>query len=283
MGYKVKWVEDHLGITRKALRVFEKEGLMPQNKGGQYRDYSEEDIDRIWFIRLFQGMGYSLKEIASFIENANNENWDFNQSISQKVFELEKKIQDLEKHLGYAKTIKLTGRFPSRPKEMGSVSFNEFHTNSVEKWNINNSPKLKTAQKVIDVVLNQTTDDMSDSDIDTMLEFFNNLSNLTEKDMEHILTEAILPKAILKRIMLGPNHPEVQLLVKLIYDNQVELVPEMKNVTPQQFAHYQYSSFLEGDISKIKERDYGKQGCKFLADAFAIFGGYTNSDDPNLM
>lgn len=27
MGYKVKWVEDNLGVTRKALRGFEEAGL----------------------------------------------------------------------------------------------------------------------------------------------------------------------------------------------------------------------------------------------------------------
>lgn len=32
-GYKVKWVEDNLGVTRKALRGFEKAGLMPKNTG----------------------------------------------------------------------------------------------------------------------------------------------------------------------------------------------------------------------------------------------------------
>ena len=31
MGYKVKWVEEHLGVSRKALRGFEKAGLMPKN------------------------------------------------------------------------------------------------------------------------------------------------------------------------------------------------------------------------------------------------------------
>ena len=39
MGYKVKWVEDNLGVTRKALRGFEEAGLMPENTGRQYRDY----------------------------------------------------------------------------------------------------------------------------------------------------------------------------------------------------------------------------------------------------
>ena len=62
MGYKVKWVEDNLGVSHKALRNFEKLGLMPANGGG-YRDYSDEDIERIWKIRLLQEIGYSLKEI----------------------------------------------------------------------------------------------------------------------------------------------------------------------------------------------------------------------------
>ena len=43
MGYKVKWVEENLGVSRKALRGFEKLGLMPPNEGGGYRDYSDED------------------------------------------------------------------------------------------------------------------------------------------------------------------------------------------------------------------------------------------------
>ena len=63
MGYKVKWIEDNLGVTRKALRVFEDAGLMPKNQNSQHRDYSDEDIERIWSIRVLQGMGYSLKEI----------------------------------------------------------------------------------------------------------------------------------------------------------------------------------------------------------------------------
>lgn len=34
MGYKVKWVEDNLGVTRKALRGFEEAGLMLKIKVG---------------------------------------------------------------------------------------------------------------------------------------------------------------------------------------------------------------------------------------------------------
>ena len=92
LGYKVKWVEDNLGVTRKALRVFEKAGLMPENKGGRYRDYDDDDddddIDRIWTIRVLQGMGYSIKEICDMVAD---DGFDFDTSISQKVEQLEEK------------------------------------------------------------------------------------------------------------------------------------------------------------------------------------------------
>lgn len=79
MGYRVKWVEENLGVSRKALRLFEKKGLMPENNGG-YRDYSDEDIDRIWRIRVLQGMGFTLSEIERL---ANDEN--FEASLEKKV------------------------------------------------------------------------------------------------------------------------------------------------------------------------------------------------------
>lgn len=91
MGYKVKWVEDNLGVTRKALRGFEKAGLMPENKDGQYRDYDDDDIDRIWTIRVLQGMGYKINEI---VEMVNDEEFDFYNSICKKVEELEEKIKN---------------------------------------------------------------------------------------------------------------------------------------------------------------------------------------------
>ena len=140
MGYKVKWVEDNLGVTRKALRVFEKAGLMPENKCGQYRDYDDDDIDRIWTIRVLQGMGYSIKEICNMVSD---DEFYFDTSISQKIEQLEEKKVELERHLGYAKIIKLIGRFPSRLKKMGEVKLEDFQDDAIERWNISGNHKVK--------------------------------------------------------------------------------------------------------------------------------------------
>ena len=71
----------------------------------------------------------------------NDEEFDFNESIGQKVLELEAEKQKIERHLGYAKMIKLTGRFPVRPKEMGKVKFEEFQREAIEGWNIVDDPQ----------------------------------------------------------------------------------------------------------------------------------------------
>lgn len=59
---------------------------------------------------------------------------DFDASLEKKIDELEKKKAEIEKLLGYAQNIKLTGRIPSRPKKMGSVTFGEFYENSLNQW-----------------------------------------------------------------------------------------------------------------------------------------------------
>ena len=214
MGYKVKWIEDNLGVTRKALRVFEKASLMPENEGSRYRDYDDDDIDRIWTIRVLQGMGYSIKEISDMVSD---DEFDFDASISQKVVQLEAKMTELKRHLGYAKTIKLTGRFPLRPKKMGDQKFEQFQNDAIERWNISDDPQGEAYAQLAETILSKPTEEWNNSDLGHMLSVLEMVKNM---DLDLLLAEHVLPKAICKRKDLGANHPDIQLMVKLIYENQ---------------------------------------------------------------
>lgn len=275
MGYQVKWVEDNLGVTRKALRNFEKLGLMPPNEGGGYRDYSDEDIDQIWTIRLFQGMGYSLKELVSLAEN---EDFDFDASLEKKIKELEEKKAKIERHIGYAQNIKLTGRFPSRPKNMGSVTFGEFYEKSLNEWNVNSDPEAKNYKELADLILNTPEDEFQDTDIGRLFEF---LQGLQEKisNIDSFMMEKVIPLEILKRKENGPADAEIQLLVKMLYENRISSFQEMGNMTKKQFVQFESSSYMSGDVARMKEREYGKESCLFIADAIAVFGGYGCYDE----
>ena len=276
MGYKVKWVEDNLGVTRKALRVFEKAGLMPENKGGQYRDYDDDDIDRIWTIRVLQGMGYSIKEICDMVAD---DGFDFDTSISQKVEQLEEKKAELERHLGYAKTIKLTGRFPPRPPKMGEVKFEDFQNNAIERWNISGDLQGESYAQLAETMLSKSNEEWNNSDLGRMLAALEMMKNT---DLDLLLAEYILPKVICKRKALGADHPEIQLMVKLIYENQNILGQAYGmegEMTIKQFSRFYSSSYLAGDVAKLKAGEYSEEDCEFIAEAISIFGGYKNHDE----
>lgn len=272
MGYKVKWVEDNLGVSRKALRGFEKAGLMPKNTGRQYRDYDENDIDRIWAIRVMQGMGYSIKEIVDIL---NDENFDFDSSLSLKIDELEDEKKKLERHLGYAKTIKFTGRFPSRPQKMGEMKIDEFQEKALKSWNIIDDPQATEYQQLAKVILTKEPEEWENTDLGRMFALFEKLATMST---DCILVEYILPKEIVKRINLGSAHPEVQLMVKMLYDNQKAFFPS-NELSVTQFARFYSSSYLSGDVAKLKSRDFNEKECEFIAEAVAIFAGFKNYDN----
>lgn len=276
MGYGVKWVEDNLGVTRKALRVLEENGLMPQNESGSYRDYTDEDIEYIWRIKTLQGMGYSLKEISSMADALKNDkDIDFNSSIAEKIKQLEAEKERVEKNLGYLYAIKSSGRFPARPKEMGTITFEEFHEKSLNEWTVNNDPAAKQCQEILDKLLNTPEDELEDTDLGKILVLLQKLQ-FCAQNSEKYLADLVLPKAIINRKHLGVTHPEIQLLVKLIYENRIEILPELKNLTLNQFVRFESSSYISGDIALFNQRKYGKVECEFIANAIAVFGGYSS-------
>ena len=275
-SYKVKWVEDNLGISRKALRGFEEVGLMPKNTGHRYRDYDEDDIDRIWKIRVFQGMGFTLKEIASMV---NDEKFSFDDLIVKKIEELEKEKQKVEMHLGYAKTIKLTGRFPLRPRKMGEMKFEKFQQDALERWNIKDNLQEVEYAKLVDTILSKPTEEWEKSDLGRMISV---LVMIKTMDTDLLIAEYVLPKAICKRKALGVNHPDIQLMVKLIYENENALYQSQNiegKMSIKQFSRFYSSSFLVGDIAKIKTSEYTEEDCEFIAEAVSVFGGYKNYDE----
>lgn len=275
MGYRVKWVEEHLGVSRKALRLFEKFGLMPANEDSQYRDYSEDDIDRIWTIRVMQGIGFTLREIVSM---ASDPDFDFNKALCEKVDELEIRKNDAERHLGYAKMIKVTGRYPSRPKELGTIRWDEFQRKALDDWNVHSDPQVETTTEMVEKYLSDMTDRISDSKYDLGLEYLAKL-NLEPQHIQVLMTTFSLLQSIARRTSLGPDHPEIQLLVKIIFDEARNCVEVMADATPEQFGRIASSGFVVGDISVILQDTFGKEICLFIADAIAIFGGYKNYED----
>lgn len=271
MKYTVNWVEKNLGVTRKVLRIYEEKGLMDkttfQNPDNKYREYSYEDIERIWCYRLLQGVGYSLNDIAEMTQNAD---FDFQASLSDKIIDLERKRTEIEQYIGFAKALKLTGSFPL-PKEIGSIRFDDFIKQAREYWNVNTDPQMVSLQDLAETILNKS--ELTEADVQQTEALMDGY------DMEAILMLHEYYDGLVKCKELGISHPVVQTLANLIYRHHCEhFFPAevVESMTTQKFARHVVRSFTVGDIAMMQERNYGKDGCKFISEALAHFGGYSS-------
>lgn len=273
MGYSVKWVDEHLGITRDMLRYYEKEKLLPvdetRNPTNKYRDYSEEDIERIWGIKLLIGIGFSVKEIREF---GSNPDFSFYEVVTGKVEQLEKRRDEILTYLGFAKTIQMTGRVPNATR-VGSMKFDDFIEHSRQNWNVFNDPQGRRFMDAADTILDKPSEEWDASDVKSIMDIY---GDIAPEEMAYIQTIGGYYRVIADMKPLGYSCDAVQTVVKSLYEYMLTYIePEFKEkFTPLYFADRQVSSFIDSGFAAMNERNYGKDGCLFIAQAIATFGGY---------
>lgn len=61
---KIKQVEELVGITKKNIRFYEEQGLLnPERAENGYREYHQEDVERLMKIKLFRKLSIPIEEI----------------------------------------------------------------------------------------------------------------------------------------------------------------------------------------------------------------------------
>ena len=67
---KMKEAEIRSGLDRKNIRYYESEELLAprRTEGNRYRDYSEEDIERLLEIRFLRQLGIPIRDIRGLFE-----------------------------------------------------------------------------------------------------------------------------------------------------------------------------------------------------------------------
>ena len=67
---RIKDVEAIVGITKKNIRFYEKEGLLSpgRNSENSYREYSEDDVERLKQIKFFRKLNMPVSEIKALFE-----------------------------------------------------------------------------------------------------------------------------------------------------------------------------------------------------------------------
>ena len=88
-------VEKITGLRRKAILYYEEKKLIsPTIEENNYRDYSEEDLNRLIKISLYRRLGLNVSEIKNILDSNNNEIGKILRERDYKI-ELEKSKKDL--------------------------------------------------------------------------------------------------------------------------------------------------------------------------------------------
>ena len=71
--YSIQDVSKKTGLTPHTLRYYEKEGLISgvERSQGGFRQYTDEDLERLGLICCLKNTGMSIQEIARFVQLTN--------------------------------------------------------------------------------------------------------------------------------------------------------------------------------------------------------------------
>src|SRR5947208_5062987 len=90
------------GVGIETVRFYERQGLLeePARKESGYRQYTEDVVARLRFIRRAKELGFSLKEIAELIAlrlDASTTCADVRERAQTKLADIEARIHDLKR------------------------------------------------------------------------------------------------------------------------------------------------------------------------------------------
>ena len=103
---KTQELAERTGLSAYTIRFYEKERLLDgrhvRREGNNYRDYSEEAIERLRFVKKLQSIGCSIAELREILHerDANSRtNEQVIEWIRNKVSEVERKKEECDQIL----------------------------------------------------------------------------------------------------------------------------------------------------------------------------------------
>lgn len=101
---KINEVEALVGVTRRNIRFYEKEGLLTPARNSQngYRDYGEAEVAQLKQIKLLRKLGVPLDEIRRL----QNENATVADGMRRHLISLEREQKNLEQSMVFCQRMK---------------------------------------------------------------------------------------------------------------------------------------------------------------------------------
>lgn len=100
---KIGTLSNLSGVSRDTVRLYEKLGLLKNitrpYEFNNYKDYGEENVERIHMIKRMQHFGATLKECKDVLDAIDNNAFDSNTAkelLHARIAQIDSKIKELE-------------------------------------------------------------------------------------------------------------------------------------------------------------------------------------------
>ena len=95
-------VASRAGVGVETVRFYERQGLLaePDRRASGYRQYGEDVVARLRFIRRAKELGFTLKEIADLLALKHNPaatRSDVRRKVQSKIADVEARVRDLQR------------------------------------------------------------------------------------------------------------------------------------------------------------------------------------------
>lgn len=100
----IQEIEQRTGIPKQNIRFYEKEGLISPDRNIEngYREFSEEDVERLKLIKMFRKLDFPLGKILGLLDGQ----LDLAETVEEQIKKLEDKNKELEICIGYCRELK---------------------------------------------------------------------------------------------------------------------------------------------------------------------------------
>ena len=253
-------VEKIVNLTKKSIRYYEEKGLItPTRLENDYRDYSDEDVQRLKYIKVYRYIGFSIKEIEVLL---NCDETKRKQLLQQKVDQIEKDnaIQEEKQDLCLSLIKKSCGdeivdRHMNRMEYLESEEYQEVE-NIVDEIGVPNLAEniLLTINMLVPILwlgLCLIDRDYENIWIPILLAF------IGVRYIEEVWKRYFKARRLNKGKVKTQNKKSSFMLLALIFLVILGLILALKindfyvsHIIPSQFLFYQFSSFAEtGNIA----------------------------------
>lgn len=281
----IKIVSEKTGLTKKAIKYYESEGLIQPTKNSEnnYREYSQEDIVKLNLIGALRALDVSISEIRDVIEgnkgipdimrdtllriNENIERLEKSKSIITTI--INKNLNDYETTGEYIKRLRETLELSIDKKKefVSTILLRKFPGKFGETLVAMYEPFLKIAidteeKKSVWLKLVELLDDMDEVDENShFVKWYDNAETCDMKNYKEAsnkTVEKILSKGISKEDIKKSSKQFIESLKETEsrdkLNEMMNVLKEQMNVTgPIQKQFGEYLSILNDDYKKYME------------------------------